>query len=119
MQIKLFAVFCSLTVLLSVIELIRRRKMTFKYSVTWLFIPTLALVFTFYDDLLYKLSKLAGFSLPSNFIFFLFLVFFIYVCLVLTVYVNEQNNRSETLAQSIAVLEYKLKQFEAGLPYKK
>lgn len=115
MQTKIFAVVSAVLILTFVLDLIRRQKMTFRYSVVWLIISFLSIFFALYDRPLYQLAKLAGFTLPSNFIFFLFLIFFIWVCLFLTLYVNEQSNRSETLAQSVAILEHKLKQLEARL----
>ena len=108
MSPKTFAILSSIAILLFVIELIRRQKMTFKYSLSWLGISMAALFFSFYDESLYWLSRMAGFALPSNFIFFLLLVFFFILCLLLTLYINEQHTRSEILAQSIAMLEFEI-----------
>lgn len=113
MQAKVFAVTSSLAILFFVIELIRRQKMTFKYSVVWLLTCLLALSLSLLDQPIQTLSKLAGFELPSNFIFFLLMCFVTLLSLLLTVYVNEQNSRSEILAQSVATLEYKIKKLEA------
>ncbi len=112
MNVKYFAIACSFAILIFVIELIRREKMTFKYALTWLAIGFTVLGFAIYDPLLYKLSTLAGFTLPSNFVFFLFLLFEILLGLLLTLYANEQNKRSEILAQSVAILEARVKTLE-------
>ncbi len=112
MPAKTFAMVISIIIFLFVVELIRRQKMTFKYSTFWLGTCILVLFFAFNEHLLTKISQMAGFKLLSNFIFFFLLVFFIFLSLLLTIYINEQNSRSETLAQSIGLLEYKLKQFE-------
>ena len=112
MPAKTFAILISIIIFLFVFELIRRQKMTFKYSTFWLGTCLFVLFFAFNDRLLTGVSEMFGFKLLSNFIFFLLLVFFILLSLLLTLYVNEQNSRSETLAQSVAMLEYKLKQLE-------
>ena len=112
MQAKTFTILTSTLILLFVIELIRRQKMTFKYSTLWLGICGSVVFFSVNDRLLKKISQFAGFELLSNFVFFLLLVFFIFVCLLLTIYANEQNNRSETLTQSVGILEYKIKELE-------
>ena len=109
MAVKTFAILTSLLIFFFVIELIRRQKTTFKYSLFWIITCTIVLFFTYHDGLLRKISQLAGFELLSNFIFFLLLVFFIVLSLILTIYVNEQNNRSDLLAQSVGMLEYELK----------
>src|SRR3990167_9341307 len=99
MPAKTFAILISIVIFLFVIELIRRQKMTFKYSTFWLGTCIFVLFFAFNDRLLTNVSEIFGFELLSNFIFFLLLVFFILLSLLLTLYVNEQNSRSETLAQ--------------------
>lgn len=116
MNVKYFAIACSFGILIFVIDLIRREKMAFKYALTWLGICLAVLSFSIYDPLLYRLSRLAGFTLPSNFVFFLFLIFEILLGLLLTIYSNEQNKRSEILAQSVAILEARLKSLEDALP---
>lgn len=110
MNVKYFAIAFSLVVLILVIELIRREKMTFKYALTWLVTSALVVLLSVFDGVLGWLSHLAGFALPSNFIFFLLFIFVIFLSLVLTIYANEQNKRSEILAQSVAILEYRLNQ---------
>jgi hypothetical protein len=112
MPVKTFAILISVLILLSVVELIRRQKMTFKYSMFWLGMCLTVLFFAFNETLLKDISAFAGFELLSNFIFFLLLVFFIFLSLLLTIYINEQNSRSEILAQSIALIEHKLRQAE-------
>ena len=112
MNVKYFAIACSVMILLFIVELIRREKMTFKYAVTWLTAGLLVLGFSIYDRFLGSMARLAGFELTSNFIFFLFLVLVVFLSLLLTIYTNEQNRRNEILTQSVAILEYRLGQFE-------
>ena len=116
MQPKIFALIMAGTVLVSVIDLIRRQKMTFKYALAWLSAAGLVLFFTIQNTWLNQLAKWAGFALPSNFIFFLLLVFVIFFSLLLTIYINEQNSRSESLAQAIAKLDLRLKKLEQKNP---
>ena len=102
MQLKVFVILITLVILGWVIDLIRREKMTFKYSVVWFGGCLLALIFVINQNLLVSVSRFAGFALPSNFIFFLLLVFVMFLSLMLTLYINEQNSRAESLAQAIA-----------------
>ena len=112
MHPKTFAFIMTFIILLLVIDLIRRQKMTFKYALAWLASSALVLFFTIQDHWLNKLAKWAGFALPSNFIFFLLLIFVIFFSLLLTIHINEQNSRSESMAQAIAKLDYRLKKLE-------
>lgn len=110
MQAKFFVILMALAIFIFVIELIRRQKMTFRYSFFWLSTCLVALILSIWDNVLGFLAKAAGFALPSNFVFVLLLAFFLLLSLLLTIYINEQNNRTETLAQKTAILENKLDQ---------
>ncbi len=112
MNVQYFAVGCSVLILVFIVDLIRREKMTFKYALAWLVSGAGVLLLALNERLLSGLSHWAGFALPSNFVFFLFTLFVIFLSLLLTVYANETNKRSEVLAQAVALLEFRLKRFE-------
>jgi len=112
MHPKIFALTMAALVLALVIDRIRRQKMSFKYAFAWLVSSFVVLLFTIQDGWLKGLAQWAGFALPSNFIFFLLLIFVILFSLLLTIHINEQNTRTESLAQAIAKLDYRLKKFE-------
>ena len=116
MQPKIFALITTCFILISVIDLIRRQKMTFKYAIAWLVSSALVIVFTVEDQWIGALAGWAGFALTSNFIFFLLLIFVIFFSLLLTIHINEQNSRTESLAQAIAKLDHRLKKFERDNP---
>jgi hypothetical protein len=112
MQAKTFALVMTALILFFVINLIRRQKMSFKYALAWLLSSSLTILFSIQDSWLQAISKWAGFALPSNFVFFLLLIFVILFSLLLTLYINEQNSRTEALAQTLAKLDYRLKKIE-------
>ena len=114
MNVQYFAIGFSFLILVFVIELIREEKMTFKYALTWLTSSAVVLFFSMHGELIKRIAIAAGFALPSNFIFFLFLIFTILLSLLLTLYANEQNKRSEVLAQTVALLEYRMSRVEGG-----
>ncbi len=106
MQARTVAIFVSVVIMLVVINLIRRQKMTFKFSVLWLGTSVIALFFSIVDQALFQISSWMGFTLPSNFAFFCLLAFLLLQTLFLTIYINEQNSRIEALAQTVGILEY-------------
>ncbi|HLD69497.1 MAG TPA: DUF2304 domain-containing protein [Candidatus Omnitrophota bacterium] len=108
MEIKWLAIIVSGGILWTVIELVRREKLTFKYALSWLVISTAALFFAVFDSLLFRIAHTLGFELPSNFIFFSLLAFFVFLSLFLTIFLCEQNNRNDTIAQKIGILEFEI-----------
>jgi hypothetical protein len=102
----------SIGVLLFVIELIRREKLTFKYAMGWLFILVLALLSAIFDEQLYRLSAWFGFKLTSNFVFFVILGGFVFLSLILTIFLCQQNSRNDAIAQKLGILEQELEELK-------
>ena len=115
MEAKTFALLIALLIFFAVIDLIRRQKMTFKYSLFWISASFTMLLLTIYDKVLAALSEAAGFELTSNFVFFLFCVFFGLLGVFLTVYINEQNSRTEALAQALGIVRMRVAELQKKL----
>lgn len=105
MSIKLLAIGISSLIFLFVLDLVRRRKLTFKYALAWLFVSGFAVVAAVFHKLLFALAAWLGFELPSNFIFFSLMCAFVVLSLLLTVFLCQQNERNNRMAQKIAILE--------------
>jgi hypothetical protein len=123
MNARLLSILLSLTILLFVIELVRREKLTFKYAMGWLVVLSLAVFFAIFDHFLYGLSSWLGFHLPSNFIFFVILGGFVFLSLVLTILLCQQNSHNDAIAQKLGILENELEDLKnktsaAGGPHK-
>ena len=108
MGIKSLTVSISAAIFLTVVELVRREKLTFKYAFGWLMLSLAALFLAVFDHLIFKVSRSLGFELPSNFIFFTLLVFFVFLSLFLTLFLCQQNNRNDKIAQKIGILEFEI-----------
>ena len=112
MENKTLALVLSLAILLTVIELVRREKLTFKYALGWMFLAFLAIFFAIFDVLLFGLARWFGFTLTSNFIFFTLLCFFVFLSLMLTTFLCQQNTRNDIIAQKLGILEMELMQLK-------
>ncbi len=115
MPIKVLALIITLGMLLTVVELIRREKLTFKYAFAWLLIGVAGLFFVIFHEVLFKMSRYFGFEVPSNFIFFVLLAFFVFLSLFLTIFLCQQNNRNDMMAQKIGRLEFELQRLTKHL----
>lgn len=98
--------------LCGVIELVRRGKLTFKYALGWLAITLTAIFFVLFDKLLFSLARWFGFQLPSNFIFFSLLAFFVLLSLLLTTFICQQENHNNAMSQRIGMLELELEELK-------
>lgn len=114
MTIQWLAAILSLIVLILVVELVRRERLTFKYAFVWLFLSSAGVICSIFKDLLFSISAFCGFELASNFIFFAILCAFVFVSLLMTVFLCQQNRRNDRMAQAIGLLELELKQLKGG-----
>ncbi|MBF0123136.1 MAG: DUF2304 domain-containing protein [Candidatus Omnitrophica bacterium] len=109
MGIRVLEFLLSFSVFLFVVELVRREKLTFKYAFAWIFFSVIGVVFSLFPVIPYKISKVLGFELPSNFIFFSLLGMFVFLSLLLTVFLCQQNRRNDRMAQKIGLLEEEMR----------
>ena len=112
MNIHILAIALSLLVFIFVVDLVRRHRLTFKYALAWLIVSGMGVFFAFFYKFLFKIASFLGFELPSNFIFFTLFCVFVFLSLVLTVFLCQQNNRNDTMAQKIALLEFDIKELK-------
>lgn len=108
MGLKLLTIAFASLIGLLVLDLVRREKLTFKYAFSWLVVSFSAIILAIFNEALFALAKWIGFELPSNFIFFTLISFLIFISLLMTVYLSQQNHRNETMAQKIGILESEL-----------
>lgn len=110
MNIHAVAMIASVAIFFFVIDLVRRRRLLFKYAVGWLLVSAGAIFFALFPRLLFAGAAFFGFELPSNFIFFALFCVFIFLSLLMTVFLCQQNIRNDLMAQKIALLEFELKE---------
>ena len=115
MGIRILPFVLSLLMFVFVLELVRREKLSFKYAFIWLSVSFLGIVCSVFSEWLFALSRLFGFELPSNFIFFGLFSIFVFVSLLLTVFLCQQNLRNDRMAQKIGILEHEIRRIQDKL----
>jgi hypothetical protein len=114
-RLNLLSLALSVSIFLFVVELVRREKLTFKYAFTWLVFSFVGVVFSLWPRIPFFLAERLGFELPSNFIFFSLLGMFVFLSLLLTVFLCQQNRRNDRMAQKIGLLELEMKELKEKL----
>ena len=112
MNIQTLATGISVVIFLCVVDLVRRHKLTFKYALGWLFVSAAAIFLAVFHQALFWCAAFLGFELPSNFIFFALMCVFVLLSLLLTVFLCQQNERNDAMAQKIAILEFEIKELK-------
>jgi hypothetical protein len=102
----------SLILLLLILELIRRRYLRERYSLLWIATGGFSLLLSIKVDLLYEISDLLGFSIPSNALFFLGILFLILLSLGLSVITSRLAEKNRILTQKVVLLERRVDELE-------
>jgi len=112
MSAKNLSILMMLSVLIAVVELIRRERLTFKYACAWIMVCVGGLFFAYFDRHLVGISTALGFKLPSNFIFFTVSCAFMFLSLILTIFLCRQNERNDRIAQRLGILEHEIEEMK-------
>ena len=109
---QIVAILFNISLFVFVIELIRRNRLKEKYSILWLASVAIMLILSIWRDLLHKSAKLLGIADPPNLLFIVGFIFLLIIVLHFSTVVSKESETTKTLAQKIALLEFKLKQIE-------
>jgi len=95
-----------------IIFFLRKNAFSLKYTLLWLISGLIMLLVSIFPGILVFISKIFGFQVASNALFTLMLGFFLIILLSLTSIVSRQTEKIKTLAQTIALLEKRVRELE-------
>lgn len=95
-------------VLLLVVELLRRRQMREKYAALWLLIGSVAVVIAIFPDLLGAVTRLLGFAIPANLLFFGGSLVLTAISVQLSLEIGFLEEKSRRLAEEVVLLRLDL-----------
>jgi hypothetical protein len=106
--LKIIAVLGSGSIVVLVIELIRRGRLKEKYALLWLFAGGVLLVFSLSRDLLEYSAQLFGVFYPPSFLFLLAFFFLLLITLHFSVVLSGLSEKNKYLAQELALLRQEM-----------
>lgn len=119
-RIQIVAIIGALVLVVSVIELVRRRRLGESYSIAWLLLSTVIVVFALFRDLQDVIAGLVGVYYPPSLLFGLLIFMLLGIVLYLSLSLTRVESRTRILAQRLALLEYEMavakKQVVGGEP---
>lgn len=107
MNPQLFAVLAAVLVVAGVLRLVASRRLLVKYAVLWLVVSVAMVVMAIIPDGVEALSDLAGFEVPSNFLFFAGLGLLLCVNLQVSRELTTVERQVQRLAEEVAILREK------------
>lgn len=110
--LRIFLITIILIYLIVIIDLLKRKKLNLKYSLTWLFSSLFLLLLVIFPNIVYKFSDFIGIVTPVNVVFVVEAIFVLMILLSLTTIVSYLNEQNRKLAQVIALLEKRVRDLE-------
>ncbi len=114
-RIQLVTIIGAAVLLLAVLELVRRRRLTERYALLWLLSAAILLALAIWSEALSKVSRAIGVIYPPNALFFIAIGCIVLLLLHFSAVVSRLSDHSETLARRLALLEERLRRQEQAL----
>ena len=113
LRLTVFGVVIAAVLLVLVLELVRSRRLQERYAILWLLTGLVLLVLSIWSSAIQALSDLVGIAYPPALLFAVSLVFVVIVLLHYSTVISRLAQQNVALAQSIALLEERLRRAES------
>jgi hypothetical protein len=110
--VQIVAIAVSISILVVVIELIRRNHLKERYSLIWLATAFVLILFSVWRTLLHSIAKALGIYYPPSFLFLLAIMFLLVLLLHFSTIVSSLSENNKRLAQELGVLKARIKKIE-------
>lgn len=107
------AILLAIAVYFILFVLLKKRRLTLRYTLLWLFSGAAMLVLVLFPKLLERLTNLLGFRVQSNALFAILLFFTLLIMISLTSIISRQDEYIKRLVQNVALLEKRVKDIES------
>ena len=101
---KIFALIVSISVLLFILDLVRRRKLKEEYSWLWLLVGVAMVLLVVWQNLLFFITRLIGAEDPTTTIFLFGFIFLLLVNIDYSIRISGHKDQIKKLAQKIGIL---------------
>jgi hypothetical protein len=112
-RIQVVALIVSVVLLIVVLELVRRRKLTEEYSFLWILSSLLLLALAVRREILHAVARWLGVYYPPNVLVMLLIVMVFVASLCFSVIVSRQRQQIERLIEETAILSAELRDLRA------
>ena len=102
----------AVILLLIIFVLLKKGKMTVKYSLLWLGLAVVLVIFVICPYVVYVLRDLLDVEMPVNLVFMLMFCFVLVVLISLSIAVSQLAEKCKRLTQENALLEKRVRELE-------
>ena len=114
-QLQLYMLFGAVVLFIVIFVLLKKGKMAVKYSLFWLGLSVVLVVFAACPYVVFVLRDILDIEMPVNLVFLLMFCFVLVVLLSLSITCSQLAEKSRRLVQANALLEQRVRALEESL----
>jgi hypothetical protein len=104
-RIAVLSLCASLSLLLYILEMVRRRKLREEYSILWLSGSVIVLALSLKEDWLNRVSAAAGIAYPPSLLFLIGILFIVLILIHFSITISKLQQMNKKMAQEIALMK--------------
>lgn len=114
-SVQIIGVIFGLFLVVSMLLLVKSRRIQEKYSIVWLFIGILILIFSIFRDLMEWFSNFVGIYYAPSALFAILISCAYILLLNMSISISTMKKRTKALIQELALLRMKVEELEKKL----
>lgn len=111
-EIRIFLLVAVILYFMEIINLLKKKRLNLKYTLLWLAVGVLMILFIIFPQIIVAFSNLLHFQSSMNALYILLIGFLVIICVALTSIVSKQNGHIKNLTQNAALLEDRIRKLE-------
>lgn len=111
-KIRIIAFVASILLIFIILELIRRRKLKPEYSIFWLIVGFIILLFAIFRHLLEKFSAFLGVFYPASALFIIAFACITMILIYITVLISELSSEKNEILKELSILRWKIERLQ-------
>lgn len=112
--LRLLVIMLCIAFFVFTVRQIKSQKLLIKYSLLWFALSLVILLVALFPDPVFRLARMLGFDVASNFVFAAGFFFVLVVCLTQTRAISKQIMKNKQVVQRVALLEKQLQQADSN-----
>ncbi|MEK7688846.1 MAG: DUF2304 domain-containing protein [Deltaproteobacteria bacterium] len=110
--VQVVAIIFSISLLIGIVDLIRRGMIKEQYALLWLASAVILLILSVWRGLLDKIALAMGIAYPPSLLFLVAFLFLLLIVLHFSVIISDFSERNKRLSQEVAILKTMFEQYK-------
>jgi len=111
--LQIFLISCLIIFFIIIMRFVVKKRLSLKYSLIWLATILIMIVVTIFPQIVDRVGQFIGVATPVNTVFLLGGMFLVLIVMSLTFIVSHMNTRIYKMAQTMALMEKRIRDFES------